>query len=196
MKEGTEGKIFSGSSFSHNFPCVPQQVSLVRESCTSISLLIKSPEGRDVMPLSSVPSGADTLHFLNWVICPPVCFIAREGDSVELGDGESYICGNERRFLLPSQCFSEHGGGSPGVGTSSPSLFQTLQPAGPQMCSFSSTSWGSCIYLIFFFLIKHPTIKLRQCKCWVLHMNNTGQWLIPIKVRNFWGHGLKTDPWT
>lgn len=55
------------------------------------------------MPLSSVPSGADTSRCLNWVIRPPICFIAHEGDSAGLG--ESYFCGKEGRLLMPSQCF-------------------------------------------------------------------------------------------
>lgn len=93
------------------------------------------------MSISNIPSRADTSHCLNWVIHLPICFIVHEGDFAELGDGESYIHGKERRLLLPSQHFSKRGGGSRGtgegvLGMSSPSLFQTLQPAGPKVYSF------------------------------------------------------------
>lgn len=116
----------------------------------------KSPEGRNVMPLSSVPSKADTSHCLNWVIHLPICFIVHEGDSPELGDRESYIHGKERRLLLPSQHFSKHGGGRRGTGEGvlgmySLSLFQTLQPAGPKACSFLIHELSSCLFLFFFF---------------------------------------------
>lgn len=79
MKGETKGEIFSRSPLSRNFFCVPQQLRL---RVLHLDFFIsKRPEGRDVMPLSSVPSRADTLHRLNWVICPPIGFIAREGDS-------------------------------------------------------------------------------------------------------------------
>lgn len=83
------------------------------------------------MPFTSIPSRADTSHCLNWVIYPRICFIAHEGDSVELRDGESYFLGEERRLLLSSHHFSEHRGGSSGAGGG---------VTGPKMCSYSSTS--------------------------------------------------------
>lgn len=34
------------------------------------------------------------------------------------------------------------------------------------------------VFIIFLsFFLKHPTIKLRKRKCWLLHINNTGLWL-------------------
>lgn len=141
-KEGTEREIFPRSSFSHNFPCVPQQQSLVWESCTFISLLEWAPREGMLCLLALFPAELIPCTVFNWVICLLLCFIAHEGDSVELRDREYYICGKERRLLLPSQCFSEQRKGRPGTGRgapygSLPFLFQTLQPAGPKMFSFS-----------------------------------------------------------
>lgn len=56
MKEGTEGEIFSGSCFSHNILCVPQQVRLVCESCASISLLIRDLREGILCPLALFPA--------------------------------------------------------------------------------------------------------------------------------------------
>lgn len=112
--------------------------------------------GRDAMSLSSVPSWADTSRCLNCVIHPPVCFIAREGDSVELRDRESHFRSKERRLLLPCQCFSEHGGGSPGCRQRCPWRVLTL------FVTKLATSWPKKVfifiqelrflYLLFFFL--------------------------------------------
>lgn len=82
-------------------------------------------------PLALFPAELILRTVFNWVICLLLCFIAHEGDSVELGDRESYICGKERRLLLPSQCNSEQREGRPIAGRGAPNgslpfLFQTL----------------------------------------------------------------------
>lgn len=56
LKKGTEGEIFAGSSFSYNFHCVPQQVRLVCESSTSISVLIRGLREGILCPLPPFPA--------------------------------------------------------------------------------------------------------------------------------------------
>lgn len=141
-KGGIKGEIFPRSSFSHNFPCVLQQQSLLWESCTSVSLLIWALREGMFYPLALFPAELIPCTVFNWVICLLICFIAHEGDSVELRDREYYSCGKERRLLLPSQCFYGQGEGRPVTGRSAPNaslpfLFQTLQLAGPKIFSFS-----------------------------------------------------------
>lgn len=111
-KEGAKGEIFPRSSYSHNFPCAPQQLSLVCKSWTSISLSIWALREGMLCPLALFPAELIPRTVFNWVILFLIRFIACEGDSVELRDRKSYICGKERRLLLPSQCFSEQRKGS------------------------------------------------------------------------------------
>lgn len=130
------------SSFSHNFPCVPQQQSLVWESCNSISLLISALREGMLCPLALFPAELIPCTVFKWVISLLSCFIAHEGDSVELRDRESSICGKERRLPLPSQCYSDQREGRLIADRGAPNgsllfLFQTLQPAGPKIFSFS-----------------------------------------------------------
>lgn len=56
MKKGTEGEIFSGSSFSYKFPCVPQQVRLVCESSTFVSVLLRGLREGILCPLAPFPA--------------------------------------------------------------------------------------------------------------------------------------------
>lgn len=101
-KERTKGEVFPRSSYSHDFPCVPQQLSLVCESWTSISLLLWALREGMLCPSAPFPAELIPCPVFNWVILLHIRFIAREGDSVELRDRESYLWqGEEAPAALP-----------------------------------------------------------------------------------------------
>lgn len=158
-KEGAKGEIFPRSSYSHNFPCAPQQLSLVCKSWTSISLSIWALREGMLCPLALFPAELIPRTVFNWVILFLIRFIAREGDSVELRDRESYICGKERRLLLPSQCFSEQREGNTITGRGAPNALRVNKRCHPsyskpcnqlaQKC-FHFHRWAGVLDFFFF----------------------------------------------